>query len=140
MTLNKSNVVKIIFALLYCLCGQCVASDSPLGKTVFQAVKILGTDLESGSMIIEPPAMARGFEFRLQDGVEVQIFIERGQVPLTFQAGDNLTLYKELEVKGVRRVDASGKISCEGSEIVWFYNCPKPKSSSLKALTEPEKF
>ncbi|WP_154668343.1 hypothetical protein [Pseudoduganella violaceinigra] len=120
---------KTIFLALLNFAGQCSASEPTLGKTVAEAVQMLGTELSSDSMIVEPPAVARGFDFRLRNGDEVQIFIKRGQVPLTFEGGGDLNLYRAIEVKGVRRVGSNGEITCVGSEIVWFYDCAKPQAA-----------
>jgi hypothetical protein len=112
------------FIAIGCLIGlstQGLASEPFVGKTVFQVIQILGVDLASGTIIDEPPAVARGIGFRSQEGVEVQVFIKRGQVPLTIQGGNNLTLYKDLMVTGFRKVE-DGKVYCEG-EVLWHFQC-----------------
>lgn len=77
--------------------------------------------MAGGSIIDEPPAVARGIGFKSPEGVEVQVFIKRGQVPLTFKGGDNLMLYKDLKVIGIRMVE-NGKVYCEG-EVLWHFPC-----------------
>jgi hypothetical protein len=103
------------------LSTQSVASETFVDKTVSQVVQVLGVDLASGTIIDEPPSVARGTEFRPQEGIEVQVFIKRGQVPLTTEGGNNLTLYKDLKVIGIRKVE-NRKVYCEG-EVLWHFPC-----------------
>ena len=98
-----------------------LASETFVGKTVSQVIRILGVDLASGKIIDEPPAVAIGIEFRTPGGTEVQVFIKRGQVPLTINGGNNATLYKNLEVIGIRKVE-NHKVYCEG-DVLWQFQC-----------------
>lgn len=112
------------FIAIFCLISlstRSLASETFVGKTVSQVIQALGVDLASGSIIDEPPAVARGIEFRPQEGIEVQVFIKRGQVPLTIKGGNNLTLYKDLKVIGIRKVE-NRKVYCEG-EVLWHFQC-----------------
>jgi len=111
----------IAICSLICLSTQSLASEPFVGKTVSQVIQVFGFDLASGTIIDEPPAVARGLHFRLNEGVEVQVFIARGQVPLTLAGGNNLMLYKDLKVIGFRKVE-NGKIYCEG-EVLWHFKC-----------------
>lgn len=112
------------FTALCCLVGLSQpghASEPLVGKTVMQATQLLGVDLANGTILDDPPAVPRGIAFRTKQGDDVQVFIRRGQVPLTFQGGDNLVLYKDLKVIGFRKVE-HGIIYCEG-EVLWQFKC-----------------
>lgn len=111
----------IAIGFLICLAAPSHASPPAVGKTVSQLVHMLGLDMASATVITEPPAVARGISFEPREGVEVQLFIERGSVPLTFQGGDKLLRYKDLKVIGFRKVD-NGKVHCEG-EVLWHFKC-----------------
>ncbi len=111
----------ILIALQVFLAHQAFAGDSLVGKTMSEAVTVLGIDMAQGSVITEPPAVSRGLSFILQQGVEIQLFIRRGQLPLTFNGGENLALYKDLEVIGFRKL-VGGKVQCNG-EVMWHYSC-----------------
>jgi hypothetical protein len=84
-------------------------------------IQVFGFDLASGTSITEPPTVARGLNFRPNEGVEVQVFIARGQVPLTLAGGNNLMLYQDLKAIGVRKVE-NGKVYCEG-KVLWHFHC-----------------
>lgn len=112
---------QVGICFLIFLSAQSLASETFVGKTVSQVIQALGVDLASGTIIDEPPAVARGIEFRPREGIEVQVFIKRGQVPLTIAGGDNLTLYKNLKVIGIRKVE-NRKVYCEG-EVLWHFQC-----------------
>ncbi|MCD2515785.1 hypothetical protein LQ564_05590 [Massilia sp. G4R7] len=109
-----------IFCLIF-LSTQSLASETFVGKTVSQVIQVLGVDLASGTVIDEPPAVARGIEFRPQEGIEIQVFIKRGQVPLTIEGGDNMALYKDLKVIGIRKVE-NRNVYCEG-DVLWHFQC-----------------
>ena len=104
----------------------CYASDLILGKTISETIQSEGVMLESASIITEPPAVARGLSFEIDNG-HFQIFIERGQVPLTFEGGSNLELYKKLKVIGIR-FEKYGKTECVG-EVLWHYSCAAPNKT-----------
>lgn len=111
----------VLIAALSILSEQCFGNEAVVGKSMSEATSLLGLELDKGSVITEPPAVARGLLFNPQQGVEIQLFVKRGQLPLTISGGVNLELFKGLEVIGFRKVE-DDKVKCVG-EVLWHFKC-----------------
>ena len=98
-----------------------LAADTVIGKSMAEATNILELDLMQGSVITEPPAVARGISFTDSKNNKVQLFIKRGQAPLTLNGGETVAKYKELIVIGYRGV-IDGQVQCEG-DVLWHFSC-----------------
>jgi hypothetical protein len=98
-----------------------LAESEIIGGTVKNAAALLKLDLSDANIITEPPAVARGLSFKAKNGAGIQIFVKKGQVPLTINGGDNLELYKELKIIGLR-YEHEDKVQCSG-EILWHFRC-----------------
>ena len=114
----KSTFTILVVAEIF---ATPLAADTVIGKSMAEATETLELDLMQGSIITEPPAVARGLSFTDSKNNKVQLFIKRGQVPLTFDGGDDLEQYKTLMVIGFRRVIA-GQVQCEG-DVLWHFSC-----------------
>ena len=113
--------LPITILLVSAIFAKPLAADTVIGKSMVEATNILELDLMQGTIITEPPAVARGLSFTDSKNNKVQLFIKRAQVPLTFDGGDDLAKYKTLIVIGYREV-VDGQVQCEG-DVPWHFSC-----------------
>jgi hypothetical protein len=92
-----------------------------VGKTISSVVDNLVLQIDDNFVIEEPPAVPRGISGTSSNGDRVYLFIQRGQLPLTFEGGDNLKLYTDLKVIGIKREHAETS-TCYG-EVMWQLSC-----------------
>lgn len=93
-------------------------SDEKLvGLSVSSVIDNLSLRIDDGFTITEPPAVPRGIHATSPNGDHISLFIRRGQLPLTFDGGDNLELYKDLKVIGIKR-EHEETSTCYG-EVLW---------------------
>lgn len=109
--------VSILFAFIV---SSVNANEIYIGKTVEFVVTASKLKLTNGVSIAEPPSVSRGLYFESQ-GKSIQIFIARGQLPLTHDQNYTLSLYKPLTVIGYR-VKESNAVKCFG-EVLWHFGC-----------------
>jgi len=92
-----------------------------LGQTISSVIDNLILQIDDNYVIEEPPAVPRGISGTLLNGDRIYLFIQRGQLPLTFKSGDNLKLYTDLKVIGIKR--EHGEISTCYGEVLWQLSC-----------------
>jgi hypothetical protein len=123
-----SKLKLVIFFLLFCVLSGCLLTSKTqesdkkfVGLSVSYVIKNLSLKIDDGFVITEPPAVPRGIRGTSSNGDLIHLFILRGQLPLTFEDGDNLALYKDLKVIGIKREHAENS-TCYG-EVIWQLNC-----------------